>query len=431
MAARVKILCANIQSGGTTFATGSTYFLPVAQSGLSNNHGTRTDAAITYRTGGTLSNMVANKLAGTLATTMSATLEVGAAAANSTITFTSTNGQYEDTTHTDAIAVGGSVNYSVVASGAGTNLLLSNLGMTWKANDTTAFRFSMDGGAGGMISTASTNFFVPVTGIGFANTTQAQGEWLVKLPPGVSGITLRNLFVRINSNTSAAAVTMTVNGATGAGTAPTVTIALGSGATTQEDTTNSIIAKDGDKISIKAVTGAGTATCIPSQISIEVQNNYNVWFYVAMQQLQSAQFNPGFWPMSGGRVISNATESNVQSKHGMGNQLLSMMSVYCTRSAASTSLGLRANGANVGAPAVINVPTTGTAPLWVTDTTNHYLAGPSDLLCFSNTGSATDPELTTICITVQDQADVPKPNNYQDLTTSGAGGWTTEQGFRL
>lgn len=424
MATPVRLVTSKAAGSGPIGAASVWYM--VAQGGI-GDRGAEIDAKITYRTAGTFSHMTVNKTIGTM-TTMVLTFRVAGGNGNQSITLTNTNGQYEDTTNTDTIAAGTTIDYQLTNTGSGTGTTLTTLGVLWQAQSTTTNILcrSNFGGPTDYTTASETSYFFPVNDAGGKTTTQANAEWLVKLPNGVDHVTIRNLYVRASANTSTNAITVSIEGASGSGTRPSVSIAGSSGAVIVEDTSNSIQVKDGDKIRGQVVTGSGTVSLQLSDVAFEVQSDNDVWHYVMGGASSSAGANPTYWPISG-FGSSSSTETNVQAKHGIANTILSLLSVFVV-SAGGTDIRLRQDVADATYPSQLAVSTAGTG--WTTDSTNKYYPDPSDLLNFKSAGSASLPTITCLALTVQGNQ-FRLPNEYQNVNTVGAGGWVPERGFRL
>lgn len=384
----MKVTLSNSENGQTVAAS-TTAYAGFATTNLTFST-TKANRDCTVRTAGTISNFIVRKQAGDR-TGMTAAVMVGAGAGNSAIAFTSTNAEYEDTTHTDVLTAGQTgIAFQVVGGTAGTTSFQApRIGCIWEVVGDTVNRlghsFSLT------ISAASQTSW---KWLGSSQiTTQSQGEWLVKLPPNVDHVTLRNLYAYCSANTFTT-VTIAINGATGTGTAPNVNCTT-NGAF--EDTTNSIQAKDGDKVSFKIITGTGVHSVTIETIFVEVQCDNNVYHWMICS---SGGTSPGAgnFCCPAGTMGAFATEANAQAKMATP-VLLKYLSANIITSAASSQIKTGIN--TVGSAMVV----AGTATGWVTDST-HFLT--------VNTGDEIDqailtasPTICCIALTVQERPALP------------------------
>lgn len=351
---------------------------------------TEASGTITFRSAGTISNLRVRVVSGNrsgssplvnvLVNGSPSSLSIDLAPGGSPVSA----GEYVDT---DSVSISAGDTVSIHAFGGGSgnaNWTFTLLGFDFTATTGTVTHFGATGSLA--YSTASeTSYRQPACGPA-KTTTQAQGEWLVKLPSGVSGVTLRKLYVRASANTRTADTTITVNGATGSGTAPNVTIAGSSGATTQEDQSNEIIAQGGDKISFKVVTGAGASETLTIQsICVEVYSAEGVSFFIAGSPGGASLSSTNFKAPIGGLLALNTTESRSQATVSVIRKL-SLASAYFSDGTTGT-FNARAGAANVGSPADIALASSDNA--WVTDSSNTYTTAAADLINWNWVRTAT------------------------------------------
>lgn len=367
-----------------TVGSGVTNYFPVATANL-NGNATKANRDCTFRTAGTISNFIVRKQAGDR-TGMTAAVMVGAGAGNSAIAFTSTNGEYEDVTNTDVITAGQTgIAYQIVGgTGGTTSFTTPRIGCQWEVAGDTVNRLAHS--ASLTINSASRTSY---KWLGTSDTTtQAQGEWLVKLPTGVDHVTLRNLYVYVSACTWSSDILISINGASGPGTAPNVaTHAVG----VIEDTSNSIQARDGDLISFKIVTPSGANSIIIETIVIEVQCDRGC-YHIMLCSTGGTAPGTGNWSPPGGTFGAVATEANAQMKLGTA-ALISLLSANILTGAASSTITLRANAASK-TPSV-----SGAATGWVTDAVNTYTAAAGDELTYLT--AVANPTINTVVITLQ------------------------------
>jgi hypothetical protein len=366
---------------------------------------TEANAAISYQTAGTLLSLQANKTAGNR--TGGLGMHVGSNIAGSegslVIDFTTTNGQYEDVAHTDAVSAGQTVSWKTKAGGSGNaNLTLTDVGGLWAATGTTTCHFAATGALSYSVS-SETSFRHPADRA-LKTTTQAQGEWKCRLPAGVDHVTAKNIEVRVSANTSTNSITYDTNGATGTGTSPSVTIAGSSGAITAADTSNSIQIKDTDLFALKTVTGSGTVALTCEFIAIEIQSDDNVFHFImgAANGALSNSTNDCFSLAGRCAKVASGSEANVQSKSELtaSTVTVSCLAAYVACASTTPSFTLRQNAADTAL--TVSLPSSGTA--WQEDTTHSVVLATTDLC---NYQIGTSPNHTFYCVALTVQNTVP------------------------
>lgn len=358
------------------------------------------NGTITFRSAGTISNLTARVISGNRTSgSPHVCLYLNGAQGNGYIDLAPGGspvaaGEYTDAVHTDAVAAGDTVSIHAFGGGSGnSNWTFSQLGFVFTADTGNVTIFGATGALA--YSTASeTSYRQPACGAA-KTTTAAEGEWLVKLPAGVSGVTIRNLYVRWSANTRTADTVISVSGASGAGTAPSATIPGSSASGVVEDTSHSIVAADGDKVSIKVVTGAGTSqTLTVEEITLEVYSNAGVSFLIAGNPAGAAYGSTNMASPLGGLLGGNTTEARSQATFHLPNLRLGLLSGYWIDGTTGTHT-LRAGGANVGSPG--NVAVASSTGAWVTDSTNTYDPASSALLNTNFTRTAT---ISATCLAI-------------------------------
>lgn len=222
--------------------TGNTGFLPIG-SGEIGNPVSEIFTQTTWRTPGTFSNLYVrvSSNSGTGGGTFS--FRKNTAAGNQTVSVPSaTTGEFTDSTHTDAVAAGDLINYSIVNTAtAGINF--ANLGVSFTPTNAaeTVNKLMCYGTA--TDTSVTTQYFNSLGGIlrfTAANSTESNAQFKNKL-----NATLRNLFVLVSANTaSIASVVSRKNGANG-----NLTVSIGSGVTGAfEDTTHTDTLVSGDLV---------------------------------------------------------------------------------------------------------------------------------------------------------------------------------------
>ena len=353
------------------------------------------DSLIAYRTAGTITNLTCRIISGNRTADHVVVLRNSATdGGGCDIAYTSTPGEFEDATGTNAIAVGDTVSYRYKSGGTGNaNYTFTYIGCLWAATGTTTCHLGAYG-ADSMVSGITSYFFAPGGNV-TNNVTQANGEWKVLLPSGVSSVTFKNLYVRLTTNTNDATAPMSVSGLTGAGTAPSVTLAAGGGAAVLEDTTNSKAAASGDLMSFKTVAGGTTFSVVAPTVSIEVESTDGV-FFIVNSAATGLPLNTDSKFVFGSGAAINTTESRTQSKFGLTGATISNLAVFVSSAGAGSTLRLRAGAADAGTPSPLGITT---AAGWQTDTANTYAPASTDELNYNWVKSA-NATITCIAITI-------------------------------
>lgn len=401
---------------GLTVAASATSFQALAQCALSFTT-PESSRYITYRTAGTLTRLTAQKSAGNR-TGMSAAVNVNGSAGSGALAFTNTNGEYEDVSGSDSISAGQTVSCAIAGGATGnTNLTITLIAVNWEATGTTTNHMATIMSGLAFATASQTSYRPPAGNDGVNTTTQANGEWLVKLPPGVDHITIQNLHVQVTANSRTTNTVISINGASGPGTAPSVT--YGSTETgLKEDTSNSIQAKDGDKISIKVVTGNDASHSLTVVMAaVEVQSDNGVFHFVNSNPNGASLGTSSFAALGMDLNQNGTTESGLKAKSDLTGTpcVLSLLSAYVKTGGTSSAVRLRANGADAGSPSAVNVATTSSGA-WVTDSANTYNAVSSDELNYSSAFGTVAAAVTCIAITVKQGAAPPfsprTPRNF-------------------
>ncbi len=406
-----------LTGGSQVLPTSGTRWQALGQSRLSFRS-TETDAKVRFNTAGSLGHMrvrLSSTGDGTLGT-ISIRKNGADPSGGPSIALTLTTGEFEDAVGAVTVAAGDDISYQATAStGVVTSTVVSYLETMWSADDGDIHNVIVAGGSTLFApGTSSTNYNHGACYL-FVNSTQANGEWLVKLPAGVSGVTIKNLTARVVGGAAGTATTtVSINGATGAGTAPTVTTSAGGGVQTVSDTSNSIVAVDGDKISVKLVTSSGTSVPQFATISYEVVSDSadGVWQWLSSAGQSggvSLSINDGFSTWSNPIISSTFNETAMKATIGVATTA-SLMSVYAVGSGTNGHhQRSRVSGSTGNQDVLIN--TTG----WITDTTHSDTLSASDSYYqfYDGTGVASSaPTLACVVVTFQ------TPTASSDITPS-------------
>lgn len=419
-----RVLTGN-NGGVAVSATNLQYFLPVVTGAL-NLSQTEADRRITFRSAGTLSNLRIRVVSGNRSANnprvnfhLNGVEQTGAGMPEILLAPGGTPvsaGEYVDSTNTLSVSSGDTLSFHVASGGSGNaNWTFTLIGADFTPSTGTVTHLA---GIGVLSPSLNTTSYVIPGSDNTASTTQANGEWLVKLPAGTNNITLRNLYVYASADTIGTSdVTITVNGATGSGTAPNVAFHNG-GAAVHEDTSNSIVANNGDKISFKIVVPNTTGALTLQTIALEAyDSSTGVSFLVTGSAGgviigSSNQRTPlaGVIAFNGTELRSEATMSFAAT--------LSLLSAYLPSTTATAHLDLRAGAADAGSPSVMSVSEASTG--WVTDTTNTYSAAAADLMNYNNVRTAGTATFTCIALTVQVGGGAVETPTLSQLLKNGA-----------
>jgi len=400
-AAASRILASNV-AGVAVSATNLQYFCPVVTGALGLTT-TGANGTITFRAAGTLSSLSCRVISGNrnannprvnfylngVEQTGSGKPEILLAPGGSPVGA----GEYTDSTNTLSVSAGDTLSFHVASGGSGNaNWTFTYIGCVFTPTTGTVTHL---GAVGALAPSNNTTTYVVPASSNTASTTQAEGEMLIKLPAGVSSVVARNLYVRVSADTRGANTTVTLNGATGSGTAPNVAFSNG-GAATYEDYSNSIVVNDGDKLSFKVVLPNSTGAVTLQEITIELYSaSGNVYFLTAGNASGVSLSSTNFAFPVGGLLAANTTESRSQATINTAVTLAYLSSYVKTGNAGTITL--RAGGQNVGSPGNVAV-STASGGAWVTDSTNTYSAASSALVNYNFTRTAT-PVVTSVVIT--------------------------------
>lgn len=395
-------LIATLPTTGHTILEFDTTYLGVA-GGMGQDTASGSNRGFRIRTPGQLSMFSVNKLAGDRAT-MAAALQISLTDATLNLAFSSVNGIYEDTANRDVIDAGSFVNWRFYGGATGTtNLVVSVVACNFTTPSTTATNVLAIGPVTVSNPTVSGDYR-PLNGYardGAPTFNQAAAQWQVEIPSGSGPLTIKNLYVRAIGNSCTAGVIITVNGASGTGTAPTVTVPAGVTAE-WEDTTHQITALDGDLLCLKFVVDPISSGPSPYAgfidlpvIKVEIDGPNGLFHFVhnISDGVGTVTINEAT-AIGGGREFD--TEANNQI--GMGGLALNCFSLAINYSSADATgvIRLRRSRAPVNTSLVAaNSSATG----WITRDATENLQ-PTDLISLRATGMTTGVTYYTAAVTV-------------------------------
>jgi len=312
----------NLSSGNALQSAGGTKrFIAYGDATGSINNATESVYRQKIKMGGTRSNLYCRVSSNGLTTSGNTvvTARVGAGAdGNQTfnIGFGAT-GEFEDTTHTDAAAVGDFDCFSVIPGPTGTNVQYSEIGELFAATANTAKRFCANQGPSNTLTTdAATSYFSKISGSGpsAANTDLTEAtEQVAMVCAGV----LQNLGMNVvtNTRTTATDVFSRIGGASGnlGGTG-----FIGASTTGYiEDVTHTDSLSVGNKVCWMLTTGASTTKSLTYQVlGCDFVTTDSSTQYVNGQNASGASQTAGTTRYASvqGNHGGNATESVAQAK---------------------------------------------------------------------------------------------------------------------
>lgn len=368
-------------------------YAPVGQAPLGSALSTEASGQTVYRSAGVLSGMMARCLAGDR-TSMTIRSRVNGAYGNCSLAITGA-GEYEDLTGSDTISAGATISYEMYGgTGGTTDASYSSITTKWAATGTTVNHLV---GRASNPYPGSTTYSTP-GGMNW-ETQYTLAQWLVKLPPSASSVTLRNLYVCASANTRAESITVTVEGASGAGTAPICIITAGS-TTAVEDTSNSILLLDGDLLTISVFSNLDIGGTITLLYQFEVQSDQRVWHLVAGANSNGGvQIPLGEWSAVSGQLDTTTTESAAKTRVSLPAVTISNVSANVVTPLINSELVLRADEADVGSGSTISVDTS-TATGWQTDSANSYTTIDGEHIDYAFNSPPGNVVLTCITATV-------------------------------
>lgn len=376
-------------STATTQAANLTRF-SVPSDCFLDQQATETTAQMIMQTAGTMSYLYAMITANTVTATSTIRVRVNTANGNEVLSVaSSTTGEFEDQNNTDALVATDVVNYSVVTGATGTSILIRSLSKIFSATGTTMKRF--DSNTSQVQATASTTFFINLSGSTVYRTSEGPTQWQVRnagtIANGsvfVTGNTRTNSTVRNRLNTANGTLVITVTASTNG---------------LFQDTTHSDAIVSGDLINYSLLTGTGTNNCTFEQFSCEFTSTDNTFSFLN----SGANNNIGtsvteyFPPAGGGTDINSTTEANYDVKPRMPFTANNLgVRITGNSISATSTLTLRKNSANTALVASITASTSAVFE----DTTHSVVILRDDEIDYQIVTGSTGTTLNTILISM-------------------------------
>lgn len=305
---------------------------------------------------------------------------------NSTVTLTaSTTGWFEDTTHTDSIAVNDLVNLALVTGGTSGSVGNSITTLTYASDTSTVQIFEL---AEDSYSATAVTYYAPINGeAGFSNSNATESS--VGFTFKTSG-TFQKAFIYINENTNTFATTLSLRKNTANGN---ISISITASTTgIFQDTTHTDSVVSGDIVNW-AILGGAEANTITTRItsvefvttdgSFQVVGSSGRPLGVAQNAGTNTYTVPGTHPLS---ASTTADDVNRQSKVGFAFTISNLeVNVVVNGGTTNGIYSLRLNSASSGLSATLTALTTGV----FFDNTNTVNIVANDLLAFKFSTGAT------------------------------------------
>ena len=260
--ATTNTVCVPLMCNSGSLSTASTsFYYPLAGGAGGGSTTTEADAQYKAKTAGTAKNLFANVDSNSRSTATTADFRINGSSGTQTVSITaSTTGVFEDTTHTDSVAIDDLINYRI-ALGTGTGSI--RLAHFSDEFETTNTAWPLVGGepAGNSLST-STTYFYTVGGGFFQSTTELNTRAEQKV-----AFTWSKLACYVPANTIADTSTLRarINGSNGNQVVSITTLATGY----FEDISNTDAVAATDEINYSFVMGAvGTALTLSQLASL-------------------------------------------------------------------------------------------------------------------------------------------------------------------
>ena len=353
-----------------------------------------------YRTGsiyddGTLSNLKVKLQTNSVpGSGIVFTLMVNGAAVNQTISIpASGTGNFEDTSHTDALGWGDDIVLRAVPDSTGTyQITYTSMIYTPNTAGQSTSHFKAAHASGRTFATASTTFFEPINGYMDTNnsTVEANTQYKIKQAGSMLGL---QAWVSGNSRTTATTIRIRKGGV-----AQTPSISIGNQATGWfgDEATSFSVAVD-DLLNSAIITGTGTQNISVTHITsaIDVANDTKQSTYIGQNMIGIAQArNIVRYYAFCGYYSAQTTEPIVKFDVPV-TCVAKNLNIYVSANtvASASSFSLRVNAANSAVSVSIGSTTTG----WLQDVTHTVtllVADQIDYMLASGTGSGSQTMTT-------------------------------------
>lgn len=375
-------------SGITGFATASTtYYFALGFgnniNGLTQNT-TESVVQITHRANATLSNLGIYMSANARGTASTLRSRIAGSNGNQSVSIgAGLTGLFRDTTNTDSITAGQTVNASLTNGTGGGNFVFHTVYAMLTPAGSNPIMYYHASGSGPNASTASTLYRGPIggaLGINLNSSSDTTVNLHVRAPGNYTNFT-----IDVSANTR---ITATTCGLRKNGSAGNNQVSVGAGVTgIVEDTTNSDTISNSDLANLYVLTGTGAGNFNVRRLGIMFTGNtqsydWNTGEEATVQVLNgTTYYGPPFGRM--GWLFGNTVEANAQIDMPFAGRASNLRMYFGLNNTSTTTLRTRKNGSNGNQAVSVIAGASG----FVEDTSTHDDFQIGDLLNYSK-GSA-------------------------------------------
>lgn len=373
--------------GETTTNAGATAYEALANVQLEQQT-VEANRQVIWRTGGVISNLFVNISSNGIAGLCTVGTRNNGSDGNMSVSIgVGQTGQFEDNTHTDTITAGNKYNYKKVTGGGGFGgtLVQKSYSVVFTPTSNTAMKHSSTG-RNPVINTASTTFYLPLSGDGNVETTTEVSDQINVNSPG----TLKNLHLYISAN---ARTTSTTFGSRVNGGAGNLSVSVGATSTGDfEDTSNSDSIALDDEVNYYCTTGTGTENLTWHILASVFETTNNKFMMIGAN---STAFSLGTTQQyfSFGQGVATTVESEARADMNVYVSLTNLFVHISSNTHTGTkTILLRKNGVDGNNIVSISASSTGVFE----DTTSIDIFSPDDEFCLTHSGGTSGASVLTI-----------------------------------
>lgn len=354
------------------------FTLSIGMGHLGGSSGAETGLQIPFRTAGTLSGLMIRVTANSFSNAVTFKSRIAAADANQVVTVgAGLTGDFQDTTHSDAIAGTGDlvdVMLNIPAQSASFTYAICSFKFLATATTDTVVRHHSLGSS--TTAAPGTTHYKSLTSLGSTQTVEAREQFKVKLAG-----TYKNFFANISTNTlSTASTTFRLRKNTANGNCNVV---VGAGLTgIFEDTSNTDTVAVDDLVNTQSVIGSGgTGTISYGNVGVAFVTTSGNYHLVSATH-DGTSFNSGtttYIAIGGALTPTSTTEDTAKALAGIGAIYSNLeVNVITNTLAGAATLKTRKNSANGGQSISIGAGLTG----WFEDTSNTDSLAATDYVAY-------------------------------------------------
>jgi hypothetical protein len=219
---------------------------------------------------GVFSRLYIRVSANTVTATSTLRLRINGADGNQVISIaSSTTGSFQDTSNTDTISAGDSINYKFVSGATGTSLTITVCSIQFNSDTNTVAIYGASSTGGITINSASTTQYVAMTSPS-SDTTESNTQAQVN---NASTLNHFNIYISANARTTTTTFRVRKNTANG-----NQSVSVTSGATGSfQDTSNTDVLSANDLINFSWTTGTGTEALVIQFYSVQAESTDNTF----------------------------------------------------------------------------------------------------------------------------------------------------------